>query len=267
MSEANERFSTFHQRREAQAKEPFGSLALVLTQWIDAEQTVWGVAGTWTPRADGQPGLELTAAAADGISIDDELVDGHVVLGGPGEGSPRIRFSETLNGTVIAEDGLCGLRVWDSRSEWIENYGGIAAFDYDPEWVVTGTWKPNPAGTEMTLDKKSGATKSQVIPGEIEFVHDGHTVSFVTIGTGKALQIVFADETNGVDTYSVGRFLFVVPNPDGTVTLDFNLAVLPPCAFSYNFNCPIPPKQNRLPFRVEAGEKIVVNRAGEPLHH
>jgi uncharacterized protein (DUF1684 family) len=119
----------------------------------------------------------------------------------------------------------------------------------------------------MTVDKKSGEAKAQVIPGEIEFVHDGHTVSLVTIGTGKALQIVFADETNVDETYSVGRFLFVVPNPDGTVTMDFNLAVLPPCAFSYNFNCPIPPKQNRLPFPVRAGEKNVVDTAGDLLHH
>ena len=88
----------------------------------------------------------------------------------------------------------------------------------------------------------------------------------MTIGTGKALQIVFADETNDSETYSVGRFLFVVPNPDGTVTLDFNLAVLPPCAFSYNFNCPIPPKQNRLPFPIRAGEKNPVTSTGELLH-
>jgi uncharacterized protein (DUF1684 family) len=267
MTDALERFTTFHGRREAQVKEPFGSLALVLTQWIDAEQTVWGVPGTWAPRADGELGLELTATAEDGIRVNDELVNGHVILGGPGEGAPRISFSPTQNGTIIAEDGLSGLRVWDARSEWIEHYGGIDVYQYDPSWVVTGTWKPNPAGTAIAVDKKSGAAKSQIIPGEIEFERDGHTVSLITIGTGKALQIVFADETNGEETYSVGRFLFVVPNPDGTVTMDFNLAVLPPCAFSFNFNCPIPPKQNRLPFPVRAGEKNVMNDAGALLHH
>jgi uncharacterized protein (DUF1684 family) len=48
--------------------------------------------------------------------------------------------------------------------------------------------------------------------------------------------------------------------------MDFNLAVLPPCAFSYNFNCPIPPKQNRLPFPIRAGEKFPVTPSGELLH-
>ena len=45
-------------------------------------------------------------------------------------------------------------------------------------------------------------------------------------------------------------------NADGTITLDFNRAVLPPCAFSYAFNCPMPPKQNRFPVPIQAGEKV-----------
>ena len=267
MTEASERFALFHSRREAQVKEPFGSLALVLTQWVDSEQSIWGVPGTWAPRSDGEPGLQLTATAADGVLVNGTVVDGTITLNGPGENAPAIRFSETQSGTIISEEGLSGLRVWDSQSEWVTNYGGIDAYDYDAEWVVVGRWKPNPAGTTLSVDKKLGASKSEVIPGEIEFAHDGHTVSLAAIGTGKALQIVFADHTNETETYSVGRFLFVVPNPDGTVTMDFNLAVLPPCAFSYNFNCPIPPKQNRLPFPVRAGEKNVLAKDGSLLHH
>lgn len=267
MTDAADRFAHFHSRREAQVKEPFGSLALVLTQWIDAEQSVWGVPGTWAPRTDGEKGLVLSAAASDGITVNGDIVDGTITLSGPGDSASTIRFSDTVSGTIIAEEGLCGLRVWDAQSEWITNYGGIDAYPYDPSWVITGTWKPNPVGTTMDVDKKLGSAKSEVIPGEIEFVHGGHTVSLLTIGTGKALQIVFADLTNESETYSVGRFLFVVPNPDGTVTMDFNLAVLPPCAFSYNFNCPIPPKQNRLPFPVRAGEKNVLATNGELLHH
>ncbi len=266
MSEASDRFSLFHSRREAQVKEPFGSLALVLTQWIDTEQTIWGIPGIWAPRSDGGRGLQLNSVESDGITVNGEVVDGSIVINGPGEDASTIRFSATRNGTIIAENGIFGIRVWDTESEGVVNYGGIEAYDYDENWVVTGRWKPNPIGTTLEVDKKVGAAKAEVIPGEIEFTRDGHTVSLVTIGTGKALQIVFADLTNEYETYSVGRFLFVVPNSDGTVTMDFNLAVLPPCAFSYNFNCPIPPKQNRLPFAVKAGEKNVVARDGSLLH-
>ena len=72
--------------------------------------------------------------------------------------------------------------------------------------------------------------------------------------------------TNGDSTYSVGRFLFPTPGDDGTIVLDFNQAVLPPCAFSYAFNCPIPPPQNRLAVPIEAGEKNVLDRDGALLH-
>ncbi len=267
MTEAADRFTNFHARREAQVKEPMGSLALVLTQWIDAPQSVWGVPGTWAPRVDGKSGVVLTADATDGITVNGELVDGTVTIDGPGGADPAtIVFSDSLRGSLIREGDMTGLRVWDANSEWIQNFGGIDAYDYNPDWVITGQWKPNPEGTTAEVGKKSGGTKSEVIPGEIAFTHEGHDVSLLTIGTGKALQIVFADETNDSETYSVGRFLFVVPNPDGTVTLDFNLAVLPPCAFSYNFNCPIPPKQNRLAFPIRAGEKNPVTQTGELLH-
>jgi len=267
MTEASARFSLFHSRREAQVREPFGSLALVLTQWIDSEQSVWGVPGTWAPRPAGGSGLQLSAAATDGITVNGDIVDGTVLLNGPGDDAPTIRFSETHSGTIIAEDGLYGLRVWDAQSEWVVNYGGIDAYEYDADWVVTGRWKPNPVGTTLEVGKQLGSPKYEVIPGEIEFTHGEHTVSLAAISTGKALQVIFADFSNGSETYSVGRFLFVVPNPDGTVTMDFNLAVLPPCAFSYSFNCPIPPKQNRLPFAVRAGEKNVLANDGSLLHH
>lgn len=266
MTEATDKLALFHSRREVQVAEPFGSLALVLTQWLDSEQTVYGIPGTWAPRADGERGLVLTAGPEDSILVNGEPVSGSVTLDGPGDTASKIEFSETRRATIIAEDGLSGLRVWDSRSESIESFGGIDVFPHDPDWVITGVWKPNPAGTTLDVEKRTGAPKAEVIPGEIEFHHDGHTVSLATIGTGKALQIVFADATNGLETYGVGRFLFVVPNVDGTVTLDFNYAVLPPCAFSYNFNCPIPPKQNRLRFAVRAGEKNALSAAGGLLH-
>lgn len=266
MTEAADKFAHFHARRELQVTEPFGNLALILTQWIDAEQTVWGVPGTWGPRTDGERGLVLTLASDEQVSVNGEPVSGSVTLNGPGDSAPAITFSDTQRGTIIAEDGLSGLRVWDSRSDGILNFGGIDAYPYNPDWVVTGKWKPNPVGTTMDVGKKVGEAKSEVIPGEIEFTYGGHTVSVATIGTGKALQIVFADETNKSETYSVGRFLFVVPNPDGTVTMDFNYAVLPPCAFSYSFNCPIPPRQNRLPFAIRAGEKNVMSVTGGLLH-
>ena len=67
---------------------------------------------------------------------------------------------------------------------------------------------------------------------------------------------MIADGTTGKESYRAGRYLYVSP-PDaaGKMVIDFNKAYNPPCAFTNYATCPLPPKQNRLPFRSEAGEK------------
>lgn len=259
--------ATYHERRELSVVQPLGNLALVNTQWVDSEQSIWGVPGRWAP-AEG--GLRVIAAASESITIDGVLVDGEALVRGKDQPEPStIVFSDTVTGFVIAGDeGAYALRVWDSQSEGIREFGSIDAFAYNPEWVITATFTENPAGTTMGFEhlKDNGKTKEQVIPGEITFSKDGVEYNLAAFKAGRALQLVFADATNGESTYSVGRFLFVAPNPDGTITLDFNRAVLPPCAFSYNFNCPLPPKQNRFTVPIEAGEKNVLKKDGSLLH-
>jgi uncharacterized protein (DUF1684 family) len=266
----DEQFAYFHSRRELAVVQPQGSLALTTTQVIDTEQTVWGVPGRWAPRTDGGSGVLLTASASDGVEVDGETVDGTVEVRGKDDPSPSsIRFSDTVSGFVIAQEGgLYAVRIWDAESEAIQEFGGIDAFPYDPSWVVTADWAVNPEGTTLGFEhlKDDGKTREEVLPGRITFARDGVEYDLAAFKSGRALQLVFADATNGDSTYSVGRFLFIAPNADGTITLDFNRAVLPPCAFSYAFNCPLPPKQNRFPFAVEAGEKLPLKKDGSPLH-
>ncbi|TAM70059.1 MAG: DUF1684 domain-containing protein [Microbacteriaceae bacterium] len=266
--------AAYRDRRALAVTQPLGSLALVNTQWITgepgADQPIWGVPGLWAPLGGGVSGLRLTAAASDGIRVDGALVDGQVVVRGKDDPDPsEIVFSDTVAGFVIAgADGGYALRVWDADSQGIQEFGRIDAFDYNPEWVIQGTFTPNADGVTLGFEhmKDDGKTRELVIPGSITFSKDGIDYDLAAFKAGRALQLVFADATSGDSTYSVGRFLFVAPHPDGTITLDFNRAVLPPCAFSYAFNCPMPPKQNRFTVPIEAGEKNVLNRAGVLLH-
>ena len=269
MSEAEEKLATFRERRNLAAVQPEGPLALTNTQWVDMEQTIWGVPGTWAPRADGGSGLLVAAEASDGVVVDGVVADGQVVVRGKDDESPStVVFSGTVTGHVIAADGAYALRVWDSQSEGIQNFGEVDAFPYAPEWVITGAWKEIPGGKSVGFEhlKDEGVARDEVIPGEITFAHEGVEYSIAAFKAGRALQLVFSDATNGDSTYSVGRFLFLAPNPDGSITLDFNYAILPPCAFSYAFNCPLPPAQNRFPFAIEAGEKNVLAKDGSLLH-
>lgn len=266
--------AVYRERRDLAVTQPKGSLALVNTQWItgDADapgQPVWGIPGLWSPLPAGQSGLKVEAAASDNIIVDGALVDGSAVVRGKDDAAPgEVVFSDTVTGFVIAGDEGYALRVWDANSEEIQKFGTIDAFDYNPEWVIQGAFTPNDGGVTVGFEhlKDDGKTREMVVPGEITFSKDGVDYNLAAFKAGRALQLVFADATSGDSTYSVGRFLFVAPNSDGTITLDFNRAVLPPCAFSYNFNCPMPPKQNRFTVPIEAGEKNVLTTEGTLLH-
>ena len=262
--------ATYHQRRELSVVQPQGSLALVNTQWIDSAQTIWGVPGTWAPLPKGESGLALTADATANIRVDGVLVQGSVIVRGKNAAMPsEIVFSDTVTGFVIAsEEGTYALRVWDANSENIQRFGSISTFDYDPEWVVTGTFTELADGTTVGFEhlKDDGKTRELPIPCEVTFSKGGIDYNLAAFKAGRALQLVFSDSTSGDSTYSVGRFLFIAPNADGTIILDFNRAILPPCAFSYAFNCPMPPKQNRFTVPIEAGEKQVLTKDGVLLH-
>jgi uncharacterized protein (DUF1684 family) len=267
---AEAQFATYHARRELSVVQPRGSLALVNTQWIDSEQTIWGVPGTWAPLAKGESGLLLTAAASENIVVDGVLVDGTAIVRGKDAETPsEISFSDSVSGFVIAsEEGTYALRVWDADSEGIREFGSISAFEYDPSWVITGTFTELPGGTTIGFEhlKDDGKTRELPVPGEVTFSKDGVEYNLAAFKAGRALQLVFSDTTSGDSTYSVGRFLFIAPKADGSIQLDFNRAVLPPCAFSYAFNCPMPPKQNRFAVPIEAGEKQVLKKDGSLLH-
>ncbi|PJJ63310.1 DUF1684 domain-containing protein [Compostimonas suwonensis] len=265
----------FHERRRRAVTSRQGNLALVNTQWITgdpdaAAQPVWGVPGLWSPLPKGVSGLKVTAAASEGIVVDGELVDGETIVAGKDSINPSsIVFDDTTTGYVIAsDDGDYALRVWDAASEAIGDFGSIDAFPYDPEWVVEANYTPIEGGSIVGIEhlKDEGRTRDKVVPASITFSKDGVDYDLAAFQDDGGLLLVFADATNGDSSYSVGRFMRVTPGQNGTITLDFNRAYLPPCAFSYNFNCPMPPAQNRFAVPIEAGEKNVLARNGELLH-
>lgn len=273
-ADPREAYAVFRQRRHLAVTQPKGNLALVSTQWVTGEpgvgQTIWAVPGRWAPLPVGRSGLLAIADESENIVVDGSRVDGEVVVRGRDDPSPsEIVFSDTVTGFVIAsEAGDYGLRVWDAASDAVQEFGSIDAFEYNPDWVVDARFTPIPGGATVGFEhlKDDGPAREEVIPGEITFVRGGVDYNLAAFRAGRALQLVFGDATNGDSTYSVGRFLYVAPNADSSIVLDFNRAVLPPCAFNYNFNCPMPPQQNRFAVPIEAGEKNVLNRSGGLLH-
>lgn len=255
---ARAQHEAFRSKRDQSVRAPQGAVALTTTAWVSEPTEIEGVPGTWAPSPSGD-GLQVTADASAEIVVDGQTVDGDAVAYAQGSMTPSsVRFDDRRTATVIGPDyhGRFALRVWDAEAADERGFQGIAAYDYDPAWAVQGTFEPVEGGVAFEYGKSQGGSlRTALSPGTIRFEHEGSTVELVALPDGDSLQIVFADATTGEETYDVGRFLFVRPRQDGTVELDFNRAIVPPCSMSDQYNCPLPPAGNRLAFPIRAGEQ------------
>ncbi|RPE74295.1 MULTISPECIES: DUF1684 domain-containing protein [unclassified Frondihabitans] len=173
-----------------------------------------------------------------------------------------------------------GIRLWDSASPAIEHFDTISLFPFDPDWVIEAEFTPVSGDRVVPFEhiRDNGSSRDLVVPGDITFRRDGVDYRLSAFDDGGVLLLVFGDATNGssdssISTYGSGRFLFVQrPSGDagfadaGPVVLDFNQAFVPPCGFSEQYNCPLPPKQNRFARPVLAGERDLVLRDGFDIH-
>lgn len=254
---------TVHAERERWVRGPRGPLALVNVQTVTLPQPVWPVPGTWAPAVGG---LTVTATAADGVVVDDVLVDGTVHVAGDDAVVPSsVRFADGTTGTVAAGPDGHALRVWDPSSEAVTRFGHIGAFPESAEWVLIGAWEPGDREGRGSVTDAAGVPLP--VAGTLRLPIGGADHALVVVRARDRLQVVFQDATSGERSYSMGRFLFLDdPGAAGPVEVDLNRAVLPPCAFSYLYACPIPPPENRLPVPVEAGETFGYDVDGVPLH-
>ena len=130
--------------------------------------------------------------------------------------------------------------------------------------------------TAAVIMKTSGTKipqKDFVRYGKLSFAIND-TVLTLTVYRSKALQnnpqysrylfIPFTDVTTGNETYGSGRYIDILTTDikNNIVEIDFNKAYNPYCAYSANFNCPIPPKENYLPVAIKAGEKTFAKTIG-----
>lgn len=265
MTDTAQQHEAFRRKRDESVRGPQGAVALVTTAWIGEPGPIEGIPGTWAASPAGD-GVQVTAKAADGIVVDGQEVDGTATAYPQGSMTPsQLRFDDSRTGFVIGPDfhGRYALRVWDADAAERRGFEGIAAYGFDPEWVKQGTFEAVDGGVAFEHGKtQGGSLRRAVSPGRIRFEHEGQQVELVALPDGDSLQIVFADATTGDETYPVGRFLFVRPRQDGSVVLDFNRAIVPPCSMSDQFNCPMPPAGNRMPFPIRAGEREPVFAQG-----
>lgn len=172
-------------------------------------------------------------------------------------GAPSIVRSGTVMFLVIERGGKLGLRVKDSEAATRKQFSGIDYFVIDPGWRIEAQWTAHEEAKSFDIQTVIGTVEKMSNPGFASFSHDGHEYKIYPVmepGSDE-LFIIFADRTNGRETYGAGRFLYAAMPVDGKLILDFNKAYNPPCAFNEYSTCPLPPPENRLDLRVTAGEK------------
>lgn len=170
--------------------------------------------------------------------------------------APEVR-SGNLKWNIIERDGKFAIRLRNLQSDAVKNFKGIERYAIDSTWRVKAVMRENITPVLISITNILGNTSNQPSPGKLFFSLNGKQYTLDALDGGKdELFIIFGDETNGLQTYPSGRYMYIKrPGADGVTYIDFNKAYNPPCAFTDYATCPLPPKQNILAVSIVAGEK------------
>lgn len=178
-----------------------------------------------------------TEAALDGVPF---VAEG---------GNPMMRAGGLLLELHTVE-GQPALRV---RDPGLRRQVKIASYPFDPAWIIQAEWLALPPRPQAVEQKGAGPTEV-TLTHAARFTHAGQEVTLLATHWKSGLPMfVIRDATSGPETYAASRFLIAEPT-GSRITLDFNRAHNPPCAFTDFAICPLPPRENRLSFAIRAGE-------------
>jgi len=151
-----------------------------------------------------------------------------------------------------------GIRLKDTEHQRIKAFKGIERFPVSGKWRIKSKFVPYEPVKSIPIPNVLGNINDERCPGYLEFEIAGQKYKLDVLGKegGDDFFVIFGDLTNGAETYGAGRFVYTdLPDENGNVFLDFNKTYNPPCVFSEFATCSLPPNQNRLSLKVEAGEK------------
>jgi len=210
-------------------------------------------AGTFVLATDGRVSVRLEP----GIQV--RLLDGKPFAGGAiksdGAGPPDRLVLGDVQVWVHQSGERQAIRIRDKHNPLRRTFTGRQWYPVDAASRVEATFEPYDAPKTLRIPNLLGDIDTMMAPGQVSFMLNGREHHMVAVTDDEELWFIFRDVTSGETTYPAARFLYTPLPTDGKVVLDFNKAENPPCAFNPYATCPLPPKENRLPVRVDAGEK------------
>jgi uncharacterized protein (DUF1684 family) len=142
-------------------------------------------------------------------------------------------------------------------------FGGLPYFPVDETLRFERLTLEPYTGTEPTtfsIPTSDGKLEAAERAGTFHFEVHGMPCSLTAYtfegDSADAVFVPFLDGTSGNESYGAGRYLDIDREEDGTYAIDFNLAYHPSCVYDIKFSCPLTPAENRLPVRIEAGERL-----------
>lgn len=202
-------------------------------------------------------GAKTTFIPAAGIkaSLNGKLVAGPVAMASDENGAtPDYLVSGNVTMFVIKRGDRYAIRMRDTNSQMRREFTGLHWFPIREEYRVEAKFVRYDKPKTISIPNILNEIESQPSIGYAEFQLNGKTYTIEPVVEGKELFYIFKDLTAGKETYPAGRFFYTEMPVNGKVVIDFNKAYTPPCAFTPYATCPLPPKQNRLQTRIEAGE-------------
>jgi uncharacterized protein (DUF1684 family) len=173
-------------------------------------------------------------------------------------GEPDILTFGPLTLMVIERGDRLGIRLWDNERPERALFEGRSWFPIRPEYrIETQLQRHNPP-VELQIVSTSGVIQPATGVGRLTFQLHGQVCTLEALeGGDDSVSLIFKDASAEDETYPSGRFLTAPLSEEDDVILDFNRAYNPPCAFSVYTTCPLPPPENILAVRVEAGERFL----------
>ena len=248
-----------------------GWLSLTGLYWLEPGENRFGSAEDGAvvlpdPRVADIAGLLVVGPEGDVIAFGEEGA-GVEINGEPlseatlktdADGRPDVITAGRIQFYIIDRDGRLGARGKDPDAPTRTAFQGIDYFPTDPAFKVDATFEPYDEAREVSIPTVLGTDTTMLAFGVLHFSIDGQNLTlepYAGSAEDESLFLIFRDQTSGESSYGAGRFLSAdAPGEDGMTILDFNLAVNPPCAFTPYATCPLPPPQNILEARIEAGE-------------
>lgn len=248
----------WHRRKDETFGGPHGFLAITSLNWLDENPTRYPDApGLWSSTA---AGVVVELGEGEELQLDGEVLHGRHDFGVLAERSSLFPAAGDAVIEVAKRGGHDIVRPRHPDNELRRTFTGTPAYEPDPRWALRGRYEafaePRPTTVGAVVE---GLEHVYDAVGQLAFAVDGtpHRLTAFEGHVPGTLTVLFTDATSGVTTYAANRSLSVpVPDADGTVLIDFNRATNLPCAYTALATCPLPPAENRLPFPVEAGEKI-----------